>query len=234
MRIVRLPLYILSISALALMTLAALLTAIVDQTYLHGAYQVWLENQTFAAACIALVAAMFGARPVYMQVRAQAVQAALDLLHRTESEAEALIEVRRHLFEVRRVAVVLASEIIEYTIVPAPDVADLKNACEAFMTLSPRQLRMLSERPTINGADQIKLATLSYVLAIAQRGVADLLAHERDGAVARAAVAEDSEFITSKIAGLFSLSSEIAEDLDRQEGLMRVRAQHLRDAAEAL
>lgn len=216
------------------MALAALFVAIIDRAYLRGAYQAWQENQTFAAACIALVAAMFGARPVYMQVRAQAVQAALDLLHRTESEAEALIEARRALFELRRVALALAGEIIEYTVAHTPAVPDLKRACETFMALSPRQLRILSERPTINGADQIKLATLSYVLAIAQRGVADLMAHEKDGAFAPEMVAQESEFITSKIAGLFSLSSEIAEDLDRQEGVMRVRAQHLRDAANAL
>ncbi len=234
MRIVRLPLYILPVCALALMALAALFVAIIDRAYLRGAYQAWQENQTFAAACIALVAAMFGARPVYMQVRAQAVQAALDLLHRTESEAEALIAARRTLFEVRRAALALAGEIIDYTVAPAPVLADLTQACESFMALSPRELRMLSERPTINSADQIKIATLSYVLAIAQRGVADLLAHEQDGAITPALVAQESEFVTSKIAGLFSLSSEIAEDLDRQEGVIRVRAQHLRDAADAL
>jgi len=234
MRIVRIPLYVLPISGLALMALAVLVMAILDQAYLRGVYQAWQENQTFVAACIALVAAMFGARPVYLQVRAQAVQAALDLLHRTESEAEALIEARRALFELRRVALALAGEIIEYTVAHTPAVADLKRACEAFMAQSPRQLRILSERPTINGADQIKLATLSYVLAIAQRGVADLLAHEVDGSFAPEMVAQESEFITGKIAGVFSLSSEIAEDLDRQEGLMRERAQHLRDAADAL
>lgn len=224
----------LPICALAFMVLAALIVAIVDRAYLRGAYQAWQENQTFVAACLALLAAMYGARPVYLQVRAQAVQAALDLLHRTESEAEALIAARRTLFEVRRAALALAGEIIEYTVAPAPTLADLKQACETFLTLSPRQLRMLSERPTINSADQIKIATLSYVLAIAQRGVTDLLAHEQDGAIPPAMVAQESEFITSKIAGLFSLSSEIAEDLDRQEGVMRVRAQHLRDAADAL
>lgn len=224
----------LTISALALVALGALFMAIIDRTYLRGAYQAWQENQTFVAACIALVAAMFGARPVYMQVRAQAVQAALDLLHRTESEAEALIEARRALFELRRVALALAGEIIEYTVAHMPAVADLKQACETFMALSPRQLRILSERPTINSTDQIKLATLSYVLAIAQRGVTELLAHEKDGTIAPETVAQESEFITSKIAGVFSLSSEIAEDLDRQEEAMRVRAQHLRDAANAL
>ena len=224
----------LAILALAIMALVSLGLAMIDQAHLRGAYQVWQENETFAAACIALLAAMFGARPVYMQVRAQAVQAALDLLHRTESEAEALIEVRRTLFELRRAALALAGEIIEYTVSHAPVVADLKHACETFMALAPRQLRVLSERPTINSADQIKLATLSYVLAIAQRGVTDLMAHEKDGTIAPAMVAQESEFITSKIAGLFSLSSEIAEDLDRQEEVMRARAQYLRDAADAL
>lgn len=234
MRIVRIPLYLLPIYALILMALVTLVLAMIDQVHLRGAYQIWMENETFAAACIALLAAMYGARPVYMQVRAQAVQAALDLLHRTESEAEAMLEARRMLFELRRAAVTLAGEIIEYTVAQAPVAGDLKRACEEFMALSPRQLRVLSERSTISSADQVKLVTLSYVLAIAQRGVVDLLEHEKDGVFTPAVVAQESEFITSKIAGLFSLSSEIAEDLEQQEEGMRVRAQHLRESADVL
>lgn len=233
MRIARIPLYMLPLMALVIMILVALGLAMVDQAHLRGAYQVWQENETFAAATIALLAAMYGARPVYLQVRAQAVQAALDLLHRIEADAEACIEARRTLFELRRAAVALAGEVIDYTVAHEPVVADLKGAAETFMALSPRHLRVLSERPTINSADQIKLATLSYVLAIAQRGVADLLAHEQDGGFDPALVAQESEFITGKIAGLFSLSSEIAEDLEHQEAAMRRRAQHLRDAADA-
>ena len=233
MRIARFPIYVLPLFAVAIMALVALGMAMVDQVHLRGAYQVWQENETFAAATIALLAAMIGSRPVYLQVRAQAVQAALDLLRRTEADAEACIEARRTLFELRRVAVALAGEIIEYTVSHAPVSADLRRACDAFMAQSPRHLRVLSERPTINSADQIKLATLSYVLAVAQRGVAELMAHEKDGTFALALVAQESEFITSKIAGLFSLSSEIAEDLEHQEEAMRRRAQHLRDAADA-
>ena len=40
-------------------------------------------------------------------------------------------------------------------------------------------------------------------------------------------------FLCTKLAGLFSLSSEIAEDLERQEDEMRARAQQLRDAADS-
>ena len=234
MQFARLPFFVLPLTALVSMALVALFLAMVDQVHLRGAYQVWQENETFAAATIALLAAMYGARPVYLQVRAQAVQAALDLLHRVEGDAEASIEARKALFEVRRVSVALAGEIIEYTVAHEPSPQDLKRATEAFMALSPQYLRALAERPTINAADQIKIATLSFVLSIAQRGVADLLAHEKDGAIAHAAAVNECEFITTKLAGLFSLSSEIAEDLERQEDVMRRRAQHLRDAADAL
>ena len=234
MRFARLPFFVLPLTALVTMLLVALFMSMVDQVHLRGAYQVWQENETFAAATIALLAAMYGARPVYLQVRAQAVQAALDLLHRIEGDAEASIEARKALFEVRRVSVALAGEIIEYTVAHEPSPQDLKRATEAFMALSPQYLRALAERPTISGADQIKIATLSFVLSIAQRGVADLLAHEQDGTIAHAAVVSECEFITTKLAGLFSLSSEIAEDLERQEEVMRKRAQHLRDAANSL
>ena len=165
MRFARLPFFVLPLTALVTMVLVALFMAMIDQVHLRGAYQVWQENETFAAATIALLAAMYGARPVYLQVRAQAVQAALDLLHRIEGDAEACIEARKALFEVRRVSVALAGEIIEYTVAHEPSPQDLKRATEAFMALSPQYLRALAERPTINGADQIKIATLSFVLS---------------------------------------------------------------------
>jgi len=46
-------------------------------------------------------------------------------------------------------------------------------------------------------------------------------------------VAKELGFISTKLAGLFRLSSEIAEDLERQEDAMRDRALQLRQAADA-
>jgi hypothetical protein len=57
---------------------------------------------------------------------------------------------------------------------------------------------------------------------------------EPDGAIAHDMVAQEREFLSSKLAGLFSLSSEIAEDLEGQEEFMRARAQQLRERADAL
>ncbi len=233
MRIARLPLFMLPVIVLVIMALVALFAAMIDQVHLRGAYQVWQENETFAAATIALLAAMYGARPVYLQVRAQAVQAALDLLHRIEADAEACIEARKALFEVRRVAVALAGEIIEYTVSHEPSKQDLKQASDTFMALSPQ----LPARPGRAADHQQRRSDqdrdLELRARIAQRGVGDLLANEQDGDIAHATVAQECEFITTKLAGLFSLSSEIAEDLERQEDAMRRRAQHLRDAADA-
>jgi hypothetical protein len=187
----------------------ALATALVDQAHLRGAYQVWQENETFAAACVALLAAMYAARPVYLQVRAQSVQTALDLLHRTEAETEAVIGARKILFEVRRAAIELAGEINAFGDTP------------------------IAERPTINSTDQIKIATLSCVLAIAQQMTNEMLM-DGDGALAHHMVAQEREFLSSKLAGLFALSSEIAEDLEGQEEFMRARAQALRERADGL
>jgi type III secretory pathway component EscR len=83
MRIARPPLLLLPAVAIAVAVFITLLaTALIGEAHMRGAYQVWQENETFAAACIALLAAMFAARPVYLQVQAQSVQAALDLLRR--------------------------------------------------------------------------------------------------------------------------------------------------------
>ncbi len=233
MKTARLPLLLLPLIAIAIIVfLAVLISALVDQTHLRGAYQVWQENETFAAAAVALLAAMFAARPVYMQVRAQSVQAALDLLHRTEADTEACIEARKQLFELRRAAVALAGEINSYAAAPEPSTQDLKEAIAAFQAIRPKELRALAERPTINAADQMKLMALSAVLSITQQVANEILAEEWGGVIAQATVAKELGFISTKLAGLFSLSSEIAEDLERQEDAMRDRALQLRQAAD--
>src|SRR3569623_3800210 len=120
MKIARLPLVWLPLIALALAALGALFAAMAGEARVRGAYQVWQENETVAAAAVALLASMYAARPVYLQVRAQAVQAALDLLHRIEADTEACIEARKMLFEVRRTAVALAGDINAFDGNPAP------------------------------------------------------------------------------------------------------------------
>jgi hypothetical protein len=47
-------------------------------------------------------------------------------------------------------------------------------------------------------------------------------------------VAQEAEYLSGKLAGLFSLSSEIAEDLEGQEEFMRERAKALRERADVL
>lgn len=234
MRIARLPLVLLPALAIGIAVFLTLLgTAVMGEAQLRGAYQVWQENETFVAACVALLAAMYAARPVYLQVRAQSVQAALDLLHRLEAETEAVIGARRILFELRRGAIALAGEINAFGDMRAASSDRLKKAVADFMAIGPRELRTLAERPTINSSDQIKIATLSCVLAIAQQMTNDMLL-EPDGGIAHHMVAQEREFLSSKLAGLFSLSSEIAEDLEGQEEFMRSRAQQLRESADAL
>ena len=120
MKISRLPILALPIVALAAIGLAALFSSFIDQAYLRGAYVVWQENETFAAATIALLAALYASRPVYLQVRAQSVQAALDLLRRIEADTDACIDARKKLFELRRAAVTLAGEIHAYATAAAP------------------------------------------------------------------------------------------------------------------
>lgn len=209
-----------------------LFTAIIDQATLRGSYTLWQENQTFAAALIALLAAAFAARPVYMQVRAQSVQASLDLLSRIETDTQACIEARKRLFQLRRTVVTLAGEMHDYSSVQEPSAQELKDAAAAFDAISPQEMLALSERPTITAADQMKLVALSAVLKIAQHAVADLLAQEWGGVIAQEAVIKDHHFISVKLAGLFNLSSEIAEDLEAQEDAMRARAKALRQTAD--
>jgi hypothetical protein len=233
MKIARIPLVWLPLIALAMAAVGALFMAMFGEAHVRGAYQVWQENETFAAAAaVALLAAMYAARPVYLQVRAQSVQAALDLLHRIEADTEACIEARKMLFEVRRTAVALAGDINAYAGNASPSSQHLKESIAAFMATSPRQLRALAERPTINAADQEKIASMSFVLSIAQQIAADLAAEGDNGVIPREAVEKECAFLSTKLTGLFALSSDIAEDLERQEEEMRARAQQLRDTAD--
>lgn len=234
MKISTLPILLLPLVAVVIaVCLAVLFAAILDQSQLRGIYLVWQENETFAAATVALLAAMYASRPVYLQVRAQSVQAALDLLHRIEADTQACIEARKRLAQLRRVVVGLAGEVHTYASAQEPSAQELKDAVAAFHAISPQELLALSERPTINTADQMKLVALSAVLKIAQSAVDELLAQEWGGVIAQDAVAKEHDFISTKLAGLFNLSSEIAEDLEVQEEEMRARAKGLRLTADA-
>ena len=234
MKISRLPILALPIVALAAIMLAGLFSSFIDQAYLRGAYVVWQENETFAAATIALLAALYASRPVYLQVRAQSVQAALDLLRRIEADTEACVDARKKLSELRRAAVTLAGEIHVYAESAAPSSQELKDAVAVFRAVSPKDLMALSERATINSADQMKLVALAAVLKIAQQVVTEILAEEWGGVIAQEVVAKEHDFISIKLAGLFNLSSEIAEDLEVQEAAMRERAKHLRQTADTV
>jgi hypothetical protein len=64
MKIAGFPLLALPFIAAAIAGAAWLISALIDQVHLRSAYQVWQENETFAAAAVALMAAMFAARPV--------------------------------------------------------------------------------------------------------------------------------------------------------------------------
>jgi hypothetical protein len=234
MKISRLPILALPVVAIAAVILGGLFSTIIDQAYLRGAYQIWQENETFAAASVALLAALYASRPVYMQVRAQSVQAALDLLRRIEADTETCVDTRKKLFELRRAAVNLAGEIHAYAVEPEPQAQELKDAVAAFRAISPKDLLALSERATINSADQMKLVALAAVLKIAQQVVTDILAEEWGGVIAQPVVAKENGFISIKLAGLFNLSSEIAEDLEVQEKAMRERAKQLRQTADTV
>jgi hypothetical protein len=236
MKISNLPLLALPVVAIAAVILGGLFSTIIDQAYLRGAYQVWQENETFAAASVALLAALYASRPVYLQVRAQSVQAALDLLRRIEADTETCVDTRKKLFELRRAAVNLAGEIHAYAVAPEPQAQEqeLKDAVAAFRAISPKDLLALSERATINSADQMKLMALAAVLKIAQQVVTDILAEEWGGVIAQPVVAKENGFISIKLAGLFNLSSEIAEDLEVQEKAMRERAKQLRQTADTV
>ena len=229
MKISRLPVLYLALGAFALALLAWFFAALVDQATTRGAYQVWLDNQTFAAALIALLAAAAAARPVYMQVRAQSVTAALDLLHRLEAESQANVDAHTKLYDLRRAVVALSGEINAYA--QDLDMVGLKSTITGLLSFNAREIRAYSDRPTIANADRTKLIALSAVLSIAQQVAVELLTTEKDGLIPVEAVAAEQDFISVKLAGLFSLASEIAEDLEIQEEQKRERAAQLREAA---
>ncbi len=229
MKLARLPVLPLAIAAVTLVFLAWFFTAMVDQATTRGAYQVWLENQTFAAAVIALLAAAAAARPVYMQVKAQSVTAALDLLHRLEAESQANADAYTKLYDLRRTVVALSGEINAYG--QDLDMVGLKSTITGLLSFNAREIRAYSDRPTIANSERTKLIALSAVLSIAQQVAVELLTTEKDGLIPPEAVAAEQDFIGVKLAGLFSLASEIAEDLEIQEEQKRERAAELRKAA---
>jgi hypothetical protein len=235
MKISQLPVMLLPLVALAIGTaLAVLFTAMFEEATSRGIYLVWQENETFAAATVALLAAMVAARPVYLQVRAQSVQASLDLLRRIEADTEACIDTRKKLFDLRSSSVMLTGAIHGYALAKEPSPQQLREAVAAFLAVSPRDLMKLAERPTINSADQMKLAALSAILKIAQQVVVDLLAEEWGGVIAQDLVAQEHDFVGIKLAGVFNLSSEIAEHIEDQEDAMRERAKQLRVTADTV
>jgi hypothetical protein len=229
MKLPRLPILYLSIGAGSIVLLAWLFAAVVDQAATRGAYQVWVENQTFIAAIVAVMAAGLAARPVYMQVKAQSVTAALDLLHRLEAESQANVDAHTKLYDLRRAVVALSGEINAYG--QDLDMVGLKSTITSLLSFNAREIRAYSDRPTIGNAERTKLVALSAVLTIAQQVAVEILTTEKDGLIPPEAVAAEQDFIGIKLAGLFSLASEIAEDLEAQEDRMRARAAQLRDAA---
>jgi hypothetical protein len=229
MKLPRLPILYLSIGAGSIVLLAWLFAAVVDQAATRGASQVWVENQTFIAAIVAVMAAGLAARPVYMQVKAQSVTAALDLLHRLEAESQANVDAHTKLYDLRRAVVALSGEINAYG--HDLDMVGLKSTITSLLSFNAREIRAYSDRPTIGNAERTKLVALSAVLTIAQQVAVEILTTEKDGLIPPEAVAAEQDFIGIKLAGLFSLASEIAEDLEAQEDRMRARAAQLRDAA---
>ena len=225
----RVFLFLSSIALFAVVLLAWLFVVVVDQATMKAVYQVWIENQTFAAAIVAVAAAALAARPVYMQVKAQSVTAALDLLHRLEAESQANVDAHTRLYDLRRAVVALSGEINAYG--QDLDMVGLKSTITGLLSFNAREIRAYSDRPTINNTDRVKLVALSSVLAMAQQVAVELLTTEKDGLIPPEAVAAEQDFIGIKLAGLFSLASEIAEDLEAQEDRMRERAAQLREAA---
>src|SRR3569833_3285786 len=183
MKLARLPLLWLPVIALAIAALGALFATMAGEARVRGAYQLWQENETFAAAAVALLAAMYAARPVYLQVRAQSVQAALDLLHRIEADTEACIEARKMLFEVRRTAVALAGDVNAYIGNTPPASAQLKESIAAFLNVSPHKLRALAERPTINAEDQEKNTTTNNNQTNTQQETNNKTTETHDGGI---------------------------------------------------
>lgn len=228
-RFTRNVLLLLLIGVVSIVSVGWLFAEVADQTAMRTAYQVWVENQTFIAAVVALAAAALAARPVYMQVKAQSVTAALDLLHRLEAESQANVDAHKKLYDLRRAVVALSGEINAYG--QDLDMVGLKSTITNLLSFNAREIRAYSDRPTIGNIERVKLVALSAVLSIAQQVTVELLTTERDGLIPPEAVAAEEEFIRVKLAGLFSLASEIAEDLEAQAERMRERAAQLREAA---
>ena len=212
-----------------IIAIAWLIAEFADQATMRSAYQVWVENQTFIAAIIAVAAAGLAARPVYMQVKAQSVTAALDLLHRLEAESQANVDAHKRLYDLRRATVALTGEI--HAFARERDTPGLKSAITNLLSFNAREIRAYSDRPTIANADRMKLVALSAVLTMAQQVAVELLTTERDGAIPAEAVKAEEEFLCTKLAGIFGLASEIAEVLEAEEEQKRDRAAQLRQAA---
>lgn len=229
MKVLRTSLFVLLIGAASIIVLAWFFAEAIDQVAMKTAYQIWIENQTFIAAVIAVMAAGLAARPVYMQVKAQSVTAALDLLHRLEAESQANVDAHKRLYDLRRAVVALSGEINAYA--GDLDTPGLKSAITGLLSFNAREIRAYSDRPTIANADRVKLIALSAVLSMTQQVAVELLTTEKDALIPPEAVAAEQDFICTKLAGLFSLASEIAEDLEAQEEQKRQRAAQLREAA---
>ena len=107
-KVMRVSYFVLALVAVFIVALAWLFAEMFSQSTMKAAYQIWLENQTFIAAVVAVSAAGLAARPVYMQVKAQSVTAALDLLHRLEAESQANVDAHQRLYDLRRAVVALS------------------------------------------------------------------------------------------------------------------------------
>jgi hypothetical protein len=228
-KVMRLSLFVMALIAASIVALAWLFAEMLDQSTMKTAYQIWLENQTFIAAVIAVAAAALAARPVYMQVKAQSVTAALDLLHRLEAESQANVDAHKRLYDLRRAVVALSGEINSFA--QDRDTPGLKSTITSLLSFNAREIRAYSDRPTIGHVERTKLVALSAVLSMTQQVAVELLTTEKDSRIPPEAVAAEQKFICTKLAGLFSLSSEIAEDLEHQEEQKRHRAAELREAA---
>jgi hypothetical protein len=228
-KVMRVSIFILVLVAALIVAIAWLFAEMLDQSTMKTAYQIWLENQIFIATIVALAAAAMAARPVYMQVRAQSVTAALDLLHRLEAESQANVDAHQRLYDLRRAVVALSGEIDAYA--KDLDTPGLKSTITGLLSFYAREIRAYSDRPTIAAAERTKLVALSAVLSMTQQVAVELLTTEKDGQIPPEAVAAEQSFIATKLAGLFSLASEIAEDLEAQEEQKRERAAQLREAA---
>jgi hypothetical protein len=85
------PLPIWPLFSLFLVTLGIVLAGVLDQAQLRDVYDVvWKDGGAIIAAFIALVAAIWAARPVYRQMQLQNAQAAIALLPLVEGDRDRL------------------------------------------------------------------------------------------------------------------------------------------------